>query len=135
MIELIKNFKIDEKMTKRICMFFAFVCVLMTNQEAFATNSPDAISQVLCNVVTQLQGGIGKGIATIAIIVLGIGLFLGKLSWPLAIATALGIGLIFGAAGIVGWISSGANSANDTTGSGTAQLCGGTTTTPAKAGS
>jgi type IV secretory pathway VirB2 component (pilin) len=105
-----KNFfnsiKLDNNLAQRLCMVFAFLYLILVNQEAFANNT-DAITQVLCNVIQQLQGGIGKGIATIAIVVLGIGLFLGKLSWPLAVATAIGIGLIFGAAGIVGWISSG----------------------------
>lgn len=124
MIKMFADFKLDEKISKRICMFFAFVALIMLNQEAFGTDGSgntttgtnDAITQVLCNVVNQLQSGIGKGIATIGIIVLGIGLFLGKLSWPLALATALGIALIFGATSIVAWISAGtAGSAGATT--------------------
>ena len=98
--------KLDKSFYQRLCVFFALFTVILSAQEAFADNN-DAIGAELCNVVNQLQGGIGKAIATIAIIVLGIGLFLGKLSWPLAVATAIGIGLIFGAAGVVGWITSG----------------------------
>ena len=113
-----KNFfnsiKLDNNLSQRLCMVFAFLYLILVNQEAFAASNNDAITRVLCNVIQQLQGGIGKGIATIAIVVLGIGLFLGKLSWPLAVATAIGIGLIFGAAGIVGWIGSGANSSGST---------------------
>ncbi|AIL64866.1 Type IV secretory pathway, VirB2 components (pilins) [Rickettsiales bacterium Ac37b] len=84
-----------------------FLAMLVLSPEVMAQTSNDAISTVLCNVVKQLNGPIGKGIATIAIIVLGIGLFLGKLSWGLAVATAIGIGMIFGAAQIVMWISAG----------------------------
>lgn len=109
--KIFMNVKLDTAGIQRICLFFVFCVIVMSNFDAFAANTPsqsnDAISLVLCNIIGQLQGGIGKGIATIAIIVLGIGLFLGKLSWPVAVATALGIGLIFGAAGIVTWISSG----------------------------
>jgi type IV secretory pathway VirB2 component (pilin) len=108
MTKIFHNIKFDSDFYQRVCLFFTLLSFIFVSQEAFA--SSDAISQVLCNVINQLQGGIGKGIATIAIIVLGIGLFLGKLSWPLAIATAIGIGLIFGAAGIVGWISPGSGS-------------------------
>jgi len=94
----------------------AFLGVVVASQYSFADNN-DAITQVLCNVVGQLSGGIGKAIATIGIIVLGIGMFIGKLSWPLAIATAIGIGMIFGAASIVNWISAG-------TANGDAGMCG-----------
>ncbi len=69
------------------------------------TDQGGDLSGTLCNVVNALQGTLGKAIATIAVIVLGVGLFLGKLSWPLAIATAIGIGLIFGATSIVQWVS------------------------------
>lgn len=72
------------------------------------SSSGDAIATVLCTIVGALQGEIGKAVATIAIVVLGIGLFLGKLSWPLAVATAIGIGMIFGASELVGWIATGA---------------------------
>lgn len=92
--------------------------IFMASEFALAATNNDAITQVLCNVVNQLSGGIGKAIATIAIIVLGIGLFIGKLSWPLAIATAVGIGMIFGAASIVNWISAG------TGGNADAGMCG-----------
>ena len=66
----------------------------------------DPIGDTLCNIVEKLQGRIGKGIATIAVIFLGIGLFLGKLSWGLAIAIGIGIGGIFGAGQIVSWMGS-----------------------------
>ena len=92
------------------CLFAFFTVVFSEVAYADAvatTTSGGGIETVLCNVVKQLQGGIGKAIATIAIIVLGIGLFMGKLSWPLAVVTAIGIGMIFGAASIVEWVSSG----------------------------
>ena len=78
---------------------------LIPNTSFAASDSGDAIASVLCTIVGALQGAIGKAVATIAIVVLGIGLFLGKLSWPLAVATAIGIGMIFGASEMVGWIS------------------------------
>ena len=103
---------------KRMCSFFfvaVFCAVILPNIVfvAEASASTGGISQVLCNVLGQLQGGIGKGIATIAVIVLGVGLFLGKFSWPLAVATAIGIGMIFGASSIVTWVSAGNASTSD----------------------
>jgi len=100
--------EINLKTAKEYTFAFCIIgLIMMLSNVAWAAEGDDDISTVLCNVVTQLQGPIGKGIATIAIIVLGIGLFMGKLSWPLALATAIGIGIIFGASNIVGWLSPG----------------------------
>lgn len=75
------------------------------SQPANNSGNDDTIAQTLCIIVKALQGSIGKAIATIAIVVLGVGLFLGKLSWPLAVAIAIGIGLIFGSSEMVTWLS------------------------------
>jgi type IV secretion system protein VirB2 len=70
------------------------------------TNENDTeITRVLCKVVKLLTGKAGRAIASTAVVVLGIGLFLGKLSWGIAVATAVGIGLIFGAERVVLWLS------------------------------
>ena len=84
-------------------VFFTFLCLLCVSvNHSFAAGETDtdtnknAIETTLCNVVNSLTGGIGRSVATIAIIALAIGLFLGKLSWGLALATALGIAMVFG---------------------------------------
>lgn len=106
----------DSDLSKKISYSFCLFALLVTIFPEFAfADAPSGISKVLCNVVNQLQGGIGKAIATIGIIVLGIGLFMGKLSWPLAVATAIGIGMIFGAASIVDWVSAGTDAAGNAT--------------------
>ncbi|GIH09765.1 hypothetical protein Rhe02_78320 [Rhizocola hellebori] len=46
-------------------------------------------------------GNTSRGLATVAITVIGIGALLGKVSWAMALIVALGIGVVFGAAGIV----------------------------------
>ncbi len=61
----------------------------------------NAIEQVFCNVVAILNGTTGKAIATVAIIAVGVGALLGKISWGMALIVALGVALIFGAASIV----------------------------------
>ena len=61
----------------------------------------NAIQQVFCNVVSILTGTTGKAIATVAIIAVGIGALLGKISWGMALIVAVGVALIFGAASIV----------------------------------
>ena len=91
-------------------VFFTFLCLLCVSvNHSYADGDLDtnknAIETTLCNVVNSLTGGIGRSVATIAIIALAIGLFLGKLSWGLALATALGIAMVFGAPTVVSWLS------------------------------
>ena len=57
----------------------------------------EAISDALCNIVGLLTGNAGKAIATIAIIMLGIGAMLGKVSYHLALTIFVGIAVMFGA--------------------------------------
>lgn len=91
-------------LTYAFCMV-ALILFMPEFSYAEATGtSESALSGTLCRVQQLLTGTLGKSIASIAVVVLGIGLFLGKLSWGLAIATACGIGLIFGASNIVGWL-------------------------------
>ena len=93
-------------------LFFTFCLVFMilsiapdSMADKIASSSAGGIAGTMCKVTNALTGPIGKGIATIAVVVLGIGLFLGKLSWGLAMATAVGIGMIFSAGTIVTWLS------------------------------
>ena len=59
------------------------------------------ISNIICNAVNQLTGTIGRSIAILIIISLAISLFLGKVSWGMAIAVAVGMGILFGAKDVV----------------------------------
>ena len=43
-------------------------------------------------------------------VVVAVGLFMGKFSWGVGIATAVGIGMIFGAPTIVKWLATGITS-------------------------
>lgn len=85
-----------------VCMVLAAATVVTMMPEALMAAS--TIENTICNVVGQLSGGIARGIAAIAIIFLGFSLFLGKISWGLALALAIGIGAIFGAKEIVNMV-------------------------------
>ena len=102
--------QLNLKTAKEYTLAFCIIGLIATFSNTALAADQDQITAVLCIVVRALQGGIGKAIATIAIVVLGVGLFMGKLSWPLALATALGIGMIFGAGQIVTWLSGAAGS-------------------------
>jgi len=76
-----------------------FVMLALTDQSIASEYT--TLESTLCKMLAMLNGTIGKGVAAFAIMFVGISLFMGKVSWGLAISTALGIGAIFGATGIV----------------------------------
>jgi type IV secretion system protein VirB2 len=80
-----------------LCAATMFPVEVLASTDGSAT----ALSKVLCNVVSWFTGPIGGGIATLAIIVVGIGALMGKVSWGMAIIVGLGVGVIFGADTIV----------------------------------
>lgn len=91
------------------CISF-MLCILAgylapTFLHAAAAAGDNAIANVVCNVVKQLTGPIGQAISTVAVIFIGIGLFMGKISWGLALGIAIGMAMLFGAENVVGWIS------------------------------
>lgn len=91
-----------EKVSTAWQLCFAFLLsavVLMMPDLSFATNTP--MGDVLCLVRDWFTGNTGKGLATIAIIIIGIGALLGKVSWGMAMIVGIGVAIVFGAAGIV----------------------------------
>ena len=69
------------------------------------------IADVLCNVIKIAQGNVGKTISILVIISIAIGLFLGKITWGVAIAVSVGLGVLFGANSVVEFIASGKSGA------------------------
>lgn len=109
----------------RLVLLFAAICVIITSADAAiaaaAATAPsaadnDVVGQTLCRLVANLSGGIARGIATIAIFSVGVGLFLGKLNWGIAAATAAGVGIIFSAPKLVAFLSGDAANATCDTG-------------------
>lgn len=98
---------INSKSCWQLTFSFCLIAALLTMPDFAHAADETGLSDVLCKIVTLLTGTVGKAISTIAIVVLAIGIFMGKLSWSLALATAIGIGLIFKAPQLVGWLSGG----------------------------
>jgi type IV secretory pathway VirB2 component (pilin) len=87
--------------------------VIMSSDSVFAAASDnDVIGSTLCSLVNKLSGSIAKAIATMAILAVGIGMFMGKLSWGTAALTAAGVGVIFGAGKLVAWLSNATDASN-----------------------
>jgi type IV secretory pathway VirB2 component (pilin) len=80
----------------------ACTIMLFLMQSAYATNSP--MGEVLCNIVQIVYGNLGRGLASLAVIIIGVGATLGKTSWGLAMTVAVGIAVIFNGHVIVGFL-------------------------------
>ncbi len=110
----------------KICFFFVFLsfCVaplsLVADDNGGSStqnsdggdgkgNSLDTASEgvtcVICKIIKLIQGPSGKTIAILVVISLAIGLFLGKITWGVAIAVSVGMGVLFGANTLVGYVS------------------------------
>lgn len=103
------HIELDKDLVWRVLLALCGACLIITASDAaFAgggTASTDVVGETLCRLVSNLSGGIARGIATIAIFAVGVGLFLGKLNWGIAAATAAGVGIIFSAPRLVAFLS------------------------------
>jgi len=82
-----------------LILFTIVAYVLMT---AYVYACPELgeetpMGNVLCAVVDFMYGNLGRGLATLAVITIGIGALLGKVSWGMAITVGIGIAVIFNA--------------------------------------
>src|SRR5262245_39574269 len=76
----------------------SLVLIALAPTVAYAVPSP--MGGVLCGIIEIVYGNLGRALATLAVISLGVGAMIGKVSWGLAITVATGIGVVFGAAPI-----------------------------------
>ena len=65
----------------------------------------NAFAQAICNLMNVVTGNAGRAVVGVVVIVVGIMFFLGKVSWSLVLAVALGAGAMFGAPAIVSVIT------------------------------
>lgn len=76
-------------------------------QNAFAAGTPSVMGDTLCNIVWIVYGNLGRGLASLAVIIIGVGALLGKTSWGLAMTVAVGISIIFNAGTVVTYLGAG----------------------------
>lgn len=99
----------------QICLFVCLSAVVIMMPDFAAAQANTPMGNVLCTVVKWFTGNTGKGLATIAITIIGIGALLGKVSWGMAIIVGIGVAIVFGAAGLVDAMNAGAGSTCTTT--------------------
>lgn len=78
----------------------------VTRNDALDTNR-EGLVRTICSALDELRGPVARGLAAIGIVFLGFSLFLGKISWGIALALAIGIGAVFGAPQIVSVLGDG----------------------------
>jgi type IV secretory pathway VirB2 component (pilin) len=113
--------EINADLAWRLFLLLSAACAILAASDAALAAAPaaadnDVVGATLCRLVANLSGGIARGIATIAIFSVGVGLFLGKLNWGIAAATAAGVGIIFSAPKLVAFLSGDAANAECPTG-------------------
>ena len=93
----------DKMMSMALALLAVYGVALLPTGAMAATvlSEPSALASVLCSVVSWFTGSIGAGIATLAIIVIGVGALMGKVSWGMAIIVGIGVAVVFGAPTIV----------------------------------
>jgi type IV secretion system protein VirB2 len=72
-----------------------------------ATGGANGISRAVNAIVQTLTGTLGQSIAVLAVVIMGIMAMFGRLAWDHAMKVILGIAIVFGAATIITWITTG----------------------------
>lgn len=86
---------------------FVLGFTMLSAEPAMAQMSP--MGNVICFIIGIIYGNLGRGLAVLAVIIVGIGATLGKVSWGLAMTVAIGVGTVFGAVPLVAYLISGAS--------------------------
>lgn len=86
-------------------MLLAMACVMAFEPSIASAATEAPWDDAVTSIFNTLTGTLGKTIATLAVIVLGIMAMAGKLAWDTAIKVVIGIVMMFSAATIVNWIA------------------------------
>ncbi len=87
-------------------LLLAVLCITFMAGDAYA--SANGMSNALCTIpLSVINTSIGRGIATLGIIILGIMATLGRITWTQAVVVGVGISVIFGAASLASMIAMG----------------------------
>lgn len=97
----------DRVWTMVTCFCAVYAVMLMPELAMANVTGGGTIGNLLCNVADWFTGPVGQGIATLAIIVVGLGALMGKVSWGMAIIVGIGVAVIFGAPTIVAELGAG----------------------------
>lgn len=89
----------SEFATSAMLSFLLVTALVFLPSTAHAATDP--LSLTICTVVKWFVGPLGKTIATLGILVLGVGALMGKISWGMAITVAVGVSIMFSGGEVV----------------------------------
>ncbi|MGB7816296.1 MAG: TrbC/VirB2 family protein [Methylotenera sp.] len=101
----------QQKQNQRLAKFVLVTtgaCLLASEPSivmAAAAGGTSNIEAAANRILTALTGPLGRTIAALGVVSLGVMAMFGKLAWDTAIKVIIGIALIFGAATVVTWIA------------------------------
>lgn len=95
-----------EEIYRMSLTLFLAICLLFIPDIAHAADGVDPLSRTICLVVGWLTGGMGQAIATMGIVMLGIGAMMGKVTWQVALIVSFGLSVMFSGAQIVTLLTS-----------------------------
>ena len=88
-----------------LMFFIATMLTFSITETAFASDAADStkdpIGPRLCKVIMKLRSGTARAIAMIAVMMLAVGAFTGRLQWTTVMVTLIGILIIFKAEDLV----------------------------------
>ena len=90
-----------------IALSFVFFTISVYAADAAGPAGSTLVSTALCRVYYIFAGPIGKILAVLTLIMIGISFFMAKVTWTTAVTVFLGIGAIFGAPKLVQFIAGG----------------------------
>lgn len=93
-------------------LMLSLFAYLLWAEAANAAAIGSGMGSVLCALVAIIQGTPARALATLAVIALGVGALLGRVTYGQATIIAAGIGAIFGAAGLASILASSVVSVN-----------------------
>lgn len=80
---------------------FVFTLLAVSLCLTFPAFAQSTVSGIMCLVVDEITGPLGRLIACIGVIAIGVNAMIGRTSWTAAIIVAVGIAVVFGAKGVV----------------------------------
>jgi type IV secretory pathway VirB2 component (pilin) len=91
------------------CVMLCMMVIALSSTLSTAAYATGNVGPVICTLIRNemFTGSLGKAIATIGVLVVGVGAALGKVSWTMAVTVAVGISCMFAARGIAAALGGG----------------------------
>lgn len=86
---------------KLLSLFIFTILIALIFPESGFAGDDTAIGNMLCIVSSWANGNAGEGLATLAVIIIGILAINNKISWGIAIIHVVGVALLAGAGSII----------------------------------